>query len=165
MNKNIKLMNGNQLLEESISKHIGRMSVQGNISVSQEDTLITSWYDGVQIGTDIVPKVSQGYFEIKNTKVLRTSGVVCGRYNANCYIRVFEKDTENIPDDNWYQRTGILINSSGNDYWKVALPECLIQLESSKTYLVKFYFQGYNSDANLNLGFGSNTTIQCEKVL
>ena len=100
---------------------------------SNVDNTVTAFGSPISFG-GFVADVTNGRLIIpKGTKVIETSGMVCGSGYAHAYLKIVDENGNKIGN---LQSTGILVQSSGNNYWKYALPSFLVELDETKIHYI-----------------------------
>lgn len=121
---------------------------------------ITGWGNGQDNG-DLGAYPSRNRLEIKNTSLVALMGKTCGQYGMVAYLELRDSDDNLILGNN--QQGSILVQPTGNQFWSQSLPTMLVKLDSTKTYYVTLWANGYNDGntygtAYMNNGFGKNGT-------
>lgn len=128
---------------------------------SNVDNTVTAFGSPISFG-GFVADVTNGRLIIsKGTKVIETSGMVCGSGYAHAYLKIVDENGNKIGN---LQSTGILVQSSGNNYWKYALPSFLVELDETKIHYIYLIVSGYNQQLTLNNGFGYSSFIKAKKI-
>ena len=129
---------------------------------SNVDNTVTAFGSPISFG-GFVADVTNGRLIIpKGTKVIETSGMVCGSGYAHAYLKIVDENGNKIGN---LQSTGILVQSSGNNYWKYALPSFLVELDETKIHYIYLVVSGYNNQQlTLNNGFGYSSFIKAKKI-
>lgn len=126
------------------------------------DNTVSAFGSPISFG-GFIADVSKGRLVIpKETKVIETSGMVCGSGYAHLYLKIVDENGNTIGNS---QSTGILVQSSGNNYWKHALPSFLVELDETKIHYIYLVVSGYNNQQlTLNNGFGYSSFIKAKKI-
>ncbi len=126
------------------------------------DNTVSAFGSPISFG-GFIADVSKGRLVIpKGTKVIETSGMVCGSGYAHLYLKIVDENGNTIGNS---QSTGILVQSSGNNYWKHALPSFLVELDETKIHYIYLVVSGYNNQQlTLNNGFGYSSFIKAKKI-
>lgn len=128
---------------------------------SNVDNTVTAFGSPISFG-GFVADVTNGRLIIpKGTKVIETSGMVCGSGYAYAYLKIVDENGNKIGN---LQSTGILVQSSGNNYWRYALPSFLVELDETKIHYIYLIVSGYNQQLTLNNGFGYSSFIKAKKI-
>lgn len=128
---------------------------------SNVDNTVTAFGSPISFG-GFVADVTNGMLIIpKGTKVIETSGMVCGSGYAYAYLKIVDENGNKIGN---LQSTGILVQSSGNNYWRYALPSFLVELDETKIHYIYLIVSGYNQQLTLNNGFGYSSFIKAKKI-
>ncbi len=141
-----------------------QMSVNGTKTcTSNTDTIITNFYSPISCG-GFEADTTNGRLVIPvGTKTIETSGMVCGNGYAGVSLKITdEAGTEYTGYTR--QATGILVQTSGNGYWKHSLPSTIIELDTTKKYYIYLVVSGYNQTFTINNGFGSSSFIKAKKI-
>lgn len=94
--------------------------------------------------------------------------MICGNDGISANLLLYYGDTDEIVPIHVfsYQSTGLLIQPSGNLYYKHALPNKIIELDESRPYYLVLEAGPYNtSECSVNSGFGEYASwIQAKKI-
>lgn len=129
---------------------------------SNVDNTVTAFGSPISFG-GFVADVTNGRLIIpKGTKVIETSGMVCGSGYAHAYLKIVDENGNKVGNS---QSTGILVQSAGNNYWKHSLPNYLAELDETKIHYIYLVVSGYNNQQlTLNNGFGYSSFIKAKKI-
>lgn len=164
MSKSIKLKNNLYLAYSSLAANYCSMHVNGIITATpNEAKFISSYTLPINCGK-FVANTSTGNLEIpKGTEAIEVTGMLCGSGNANARIRVIDEDNSEIT---YYNDISILIQPSGNTYWKQSLPSKIVELNKNKKHYVQLFISGYNGyNYNLNDGYGTGASWIQAKII
>lgn len=103
---------------------------------------------------------SVGYIKIpKNTcNYIMVSGMIAGYGFSNITIFTTYDSYGGDYVEGSNQNHGILVQASGNKYWKHSLPCRFLWIDSSRDVYVSVLCTGYNEDFELNAGFGNSAS-------
>lgn len=164
----VKIDSGNFIVKKLIrvnDKSFCKMNTTINAkSIDNNGIIVADWEDSTKIEYgDYKADTENWRLEIKNTTLVEVTGVVSGNGYASCLFYLYD-DTNTII--NSLRSNGILVQFAGNGYWQVPMPSIVFELDPTKTYYIKLFAQGYNSqNFDLNNGFGKNGTWMAAKKI
>ncbi len=126
------------------------------------DSTVSAFGSPISFGS-FVADVTTGRLIIpKGTKVIETSGLICGSGYAHAWLKIIDENGNKVGNS---QSTGILVQSTGNNYWKHSLPNYLVELDETKLHYIYLLVSGYNGQQfTLNNGFGYSSFIKAKKI-
>lgn len=129
---------------------------------SDTDNTVLAFGSPINFGGFIADVATGKLIIPKGTKVIETSGLICGSGYAHAYLMILDENGNKIGN---LQSTGILVQSAGNNYWKHSLPNYLVELDETKLHYIYLLVSGYNGQQfTLNNGFGYSSFIKARKV-
>ena len=129
---------------------------------SDTDNIVLAFGSPINFGGFIADVTTGRLIIPKGTKVIETSGLICGSGYAHAWLKIIDENGNKIGN---LQSTGILVQSAGNNYWKHSLPTYLVELDETKLHYIYLLVSGYNGQQfTLNNGFGYSSFIKARKV-
>lgn len=154
-----------ELLSEILEPSYCSMNVNGVLSATTgEPKTVTSFYNSISKG-GFVADTTNGRLEIpKGTETIEVTGMLCGRGNTYTVLEIVDENNV-APSKYSTQFESILVQGSGNNYWKHPLPTKIIELDKTKKHYIYLVIEGYNNvNFNLNIDFGNSSWIQAKKI-
>ncbi len=148
---------------EKIYTNYAKMFTYGNIKFSTESTKVENWLDNSDMNISqgkfvCEPNLSRIKIPASSASLVEVGGLICGYGNFMAVIDIIDSDNNSLTAG-MHQAFGVLSQSGGNKYAKVALPAMSLKIpDKSKDYYITLKLNGYNEDFDMNSGFGTFAT-------